>query len=179
MFNLVNTNPSYSPTSWGKKIKETEAFFFLVFYFVLVWFVLVWFGLVWFGLVWFGLVFWDRVSLCCPGCLGIHSVDQAGLELRNLPASASQVLGLKMCATTARLKLRHLTISFHGLPPNLQRQREIMGHCPKPEVTSDSRNSRDYGETITPSWDSLMQKQSSNEKQIAPLKQEGLLWSIL
>jgi hypothetical protein len=27
---------------------------------------------------------------------------QAGLELRNLPASASQVLGLKACATTAR-----------------------------------------------------------------------------
>jgi len=35
-----------------------------------------------------------------PGCPGIHSVDQAGLELRNLPASASQVLGLKVCATT-------------------------------------------------------------------------------
>jgi hypothetical protein len=28
--------------------------------------------------------------------------DQAGLELRNPPASASQVLGLKACATTAR-----------------------------------------------------------------------------
>ena len=27
--------------------------------------------------------------------------DQAGLKLRNLPASASQVLGLKACATTA------------------------------------------------------------------------------
>ena len=52
-------------------------------------------------LVWFGLVFRDRVSLCSPGCPGAHSVDQAGLELRNLPASASQVLGLKECATTA------------------------------------------------------------------------------
>ena len=29
-----------------------------------------------------------------------HSVDQAGPELRNLPASTSQVLGLKACATT-------------------------------------------------------------------------------
>jgi hypothetical protein len=29
-----------------------------------------------------------------------HFVDQAGLELRNLPASASRVLGLKACATT-------------------------------------------------------------------------------
>jgi hypothetical protein len=46
-------------------------------------------------------VFGDRVSLCSPGCPGTHSVDQAGLELRNLPASASQVLGLKECATTA------------------------------------------------------------------------------
>jgi hypothetical protein len=52
---------------------------------------------------WFGLVFQDRVSLCSPGCPGTHSVDQAGLELRNLPASASQVLGLKACATTAWL----------------------------------------------------------------------------
>jgi hypothetical protein len=34
-------------------------------------------------------------SLCSPGCPGTHSVDQAGLELRNPPASASQVLGLK------------------------------------------------------------------------------------
>jgi hypothetical protein len=49
---------------------------------------------------WF-LVFRDRVSLCSPGCPGTHFVDQAGLELRNPPVSASQVLGLKMCATTA------------------------------------------------------------------------------
>jgi hypothetical protein len=41
-----------------------------------------------------------RVSLCSSGCPGTHSVDQAGLELRNPPASASQVLGLKVDATT-------------------------------------------------------------------------------
>jgi hypothetical protein len=35
------------------------------------------------------LFFRDRVSLYSPGCPGTHSVDQAGLELRNLPASAS------------------------------------------------------------------------------------------
>jgi hypothetical protein len=34
-----------------------------------------------------------------PGCPGTHSVDQAGLELRSSPAPASQVLGLKACAT--------------------------------------------------------------------------------
>jgi hypothetical protein len=50
-------------------------------------------------------VFQDRVSLCSPGCPGAHSVDQAGLELRNPPASGSQVLGLKACATTWQLLL--------------------------------------------------------------------------
>jgi hypothetical protein len=47
----------------------------------------------------------DRVSLCSPGCPGTHSVDQAGLELRNPPASASQVLGLKACAIIAWCQL--------------------------------------------------------------------------
>jgi hypothetical protein len=51
----------------------------------------------------FFFFFRDRVSLCSPGYPETHSVDQAGLELRNPPASASQVLGLKVCATTARL----------------------------------------------------------------------------
>jgi hypothetical protein len=51
--------------------------------------------------------FFERVSLCSPGCPGTHSVDQAGLELRNLPASASQVLGLKECATMPGLDHFH------------------------------------------------------------------------
>jgi hypothetical protein len=50
--------------------------------------------------IYFFFVFRDRVSLYSPGCPGTHSVDQAGLELRNLPASASQVLGLKVCTIT-------------------------------------------------------------------------------
>ena len=48
--------------------------------------------LFYFGLVFalFLFVFWflffrDRVSLCIPGCPGTHSIDQADLELRNLP----------------------------------------------------------------------------------------------
>jgi hypothetical protein len=49
---------------------------------------------------WCFLIFRDKVSLCSPGCPGTHSVNQAGLELRNSPASASQVLGLKAYATT-------------------------------------------------------------------------------
>ena len=53
----------------------------------------------------FVCLFGDRVSLYSPGCPATHFVDQAGLKLRNLPASASQVLGLKACATTARLHI--------------------------------------------------------------------------
>ena len=53
--------------------------------------------------------FRDKVSLCSLGCPGTHSVDQA---LRNLPASASKVLGLKVCATTARLTLILLPFLF-------------------------------------------------------------------
>jgi hypothetical protein len=48
-------------------------------------------------------IFSRQVSLYSPGCPGTHSVDQAGLEHRNSPASASQVLGLKACATTAQM----------------------------------------------------------------------------
>jgi hypothetical protein len=39
----------------------------------------------------------DRVFLRSPGCPGTHSVDQAGLELRDPPASASSLLELKAC----------------------------------------------------------------------------------
>lgn len=38
--------------------------------------------------------FWERISL---SGLGARCIDQAGLELRHLPASASQLLGLKAC----------------------------------------------------------------------------------
>jgi hypothetical protein len=48
----------------------------------------------------------NRVSLCSPGCPGTHAVDQAGLQLRNQPASASQVLGLKVCTTTAQRSIK-------------------------------------------------------------------------
>jgi hypothetical protein len=63
------------------------------------------------------LFFRDRVSLCSPGCPGTHSVHQAVLELRNPPASASQVLGLKACATTrGSWETFQLNLSFLGDP---------------------------------------------------------------
>ena len=45
-----------------------------------------------FFFVLFCFVFRDRVSLYSSRCSGTHFVDQAGLELRNPPASASRVL---------------------------------------------------------------------------------------
>jgi hypothetical protein len=53
----------------------------------------------------FVFVFRDRVSLCSPGCPGTHSVDKVGLELRDQPASASQVLGIKAFANNAQPKM--------------------------------------------------------------------------
>jgi hypothetical protein len=62
-------------------------------------------------MIFFFLVFRDRVSLYSPGCPGTHFVDQVGLELRNPPASASRVLGLKVCTTTPRWKMIYKGIS--------------------------------------------------------------------
>ena len=42
-----------------------------------------------FLLLFVSFCFCHRVSLCSPGCPGTCSADQAGLELRDLPASAS------------------------------------------------------------------------------------------
>jgi hypothetical protein len=50
-------------------------------------------------------VCFSRTGFLCVALARTHSVDQAGLELRNPPASASQVLGLKACAITARLSI--------------------------------------------------------------------------
>jgi hypothetical protein len=61
----------------------------------------------------FFVFFRDRVPLCSPGCPGTHLVDQAGLELRNSSVSASQVLGLKACATTAQWQVHFLNI-YHN-----------------------------------------------------------------
>jgi hypothetical protein len=58
------------------------------------------------------LFFQDRVSLYSPGCPGTHFVDQAGLELRNPPASASRVLGLKACAWLVITLLKGIVYTY-------------------------------------------------------------------
>ena len=57
-----------------------------------------------------------------PSCPGTCSVDQAGLELRDPPASASWVLGLKTCATTIWLMLG---ILIQGLKTKRRRLRGL------------------------------------------------------
>ena len=52
--------------------------------------------------------FRDRVSQCSPGCSGTHSVDQAGLELRIPPASASQSAGITAMHHHRPATLRYL-----------------------------------------------------------------------
>ena len=76
-----------------------------------------------------------------PGCPRTHSVDQAGLKLRNPPVSASQVLGLKACTITAQLlfisnpalflylALRFIFYSFLLLIEFLQCQELKPGPC--------------------------------------------------
>ena len=64
---------------------ELVGFCMIVWIFVVV-FVFVFWLCVWlFGWI---LVFQDRVFLCSPGCLETRSVDQTGLELRDLFASS-------------------------------------------------------------------------------------------
>jgi hypothetical protein len=70
-------------------LTKTVLFCFVLFCFVLFCFVLFYF-----------LAFQDRVSLC-PGT---YSVEQPGFELRNVPVSASQVLGLKVFTATTQFK---------------------------------------------------------------------------
>jgi hypothetical protein len=72
-----------------------------------------------------GGVFQDRVSLFSPGYSGTHFVDQDSLELRNLPASVSRVLGLRC------VPLRPAFLHFSKSP-----LREVLTCCTlKPKCT--------------------------------------------
>jgi hypothetical protein len=63
------------------------------------------------------------------GYPGTHSVVQAGLEFRNLPASASQVLVLKACTATAwfvSLKLILNCIIYPSVDSVIQNLRNLL-----------------------------------------------------
>jgi hypothetical protein len=97
----------------------------------------------WRVFLFFGVFFCLFVCLFCflrqgfsvysPGCPGTHSVDQAVLELRNPPASASRVLGLKTCATTPGpwrffFKMKKLAKEF------FKSQFSVITHCTRLDV---------------------------------------------
>jgi hypothetical protein len=70
---------------------------YFLFYFILFYFIYLFIYL--FIFVCLFVCFFETGFLCSSGCPGTHFVDQDGLQLRNLPGSASQVLGLKACTT--------------------------------------------------------------------------------
>jgi hypothetical protein len=68
----------------------------------------------------FCFLFFETGFLRSPGHSGTHFVDQAGLELRNLPASASQVAGIMclvviscLCFYTERQKKANLEVRVY------------------------------------------------------------------
>ncbi|GAB1296556.1 Unconventional myosin-Id [Apodemus speciosus] len=77
---------------------------------------------------------YNGVSLCSPGCPGTHSVDQAGLELRNPPASASQLTGLSVSNGKDQLVVFHtkdnkdlIVCLFSKQPTHESRIGELVG----------------------------------------------------
>jgi hypothetical protein len=50
------------------------------------------------------LPFLPKTGFLCSPDSWTHSVDQAGLEFKDLPASASWVLGLRVWATTTQIQ---------------------------------------------------------------------------
>jgi hypothetical protein len=87
---LIQSRPNPHPMSIYPRSPMLPPFFFFFFFFLVVF----------------------ETGFLCPGT---HSVDQAGLKLRNLPASASWVLGLKECATNTQPSFPSWS---HGLSPS-------------------------------------------------------------
>ena len=74
--------------------------------------------------IWFSQ---DRVSLYSPGCPGTRSIDQAGLNFRNPPASASQSAGIRGVYHHCLAALLHLGRELkheldHPPPPSRSQQ---------------------------------------------------------
>jgi hypothetical protein len=99
------------------------------------------------------LFFPDRVSLCSPGCPGTHFVDQAGLKLRNPPASSTQVLKRMIIICLHRIGVWESTVIPEGqkrmpdgtLEPESQTDKScwvwVLGtKCPVPSKTGSTLN---------------------------------------
>jgi hypothetical protein len=69
-------------------------------------------------LFFFFLVFQDRVSLYSLGCPGTHFVDEAGLKLRNPPASAG-IKGVRHYARLCFLYFMYMNVLFLCIKPQV------------------------------------------------------------
>jgi hypothetical protein len=88
-----------------------------------------------------------------------NSVDQVGLELRDLPASASGVLELKICATTARIHdnfliryFLYLNFKFYPLssfPYPCSLTHPLLLHCPGIPLHWNTETSQDQGPLLS------------------------------
>ena len=72
--------------------------------------------------------------MCSPGYPGTHFVDQAGLELRNPPASAFPVLRLKACATTPGCSLLFYVVQGPGLHTGVAHIKDGPAHLSQPDL---------------------------------------------
>jgi hypothetical protein len=106
----------------------------------------------------FVFVFGDRVSLCSPGCPGTHSEDQAGFELRNLPASASQVLGLKACTITPGSPIYILDLNF----PGKQCRKKLISICRIRCKGKYHRNKMGRGVNLHWQWPNFLKRPNGN-----------------
>ena len=101
-----------------------------------------------FTYLWFLFVFvFEAGFLCVALAVCTHSIGQAGLKLRDLPASISQVVGPKVYTTTAWLKIYFylyvcLCVCMHTYVWCLRRPEEgvespgawVIGNCELPVV---------------------------------------------
>jgi hypothetical protein len=62
-------------------------------------------------------VFWDRVSLCSPGCPGTHFVDQAGLWTQKSACLCLPSAGIKGVHHYTRLRRSFLNSSMVAMRP--------------------------------------------------------------
>ncbi|GAB1302799.1 MAP7 domain-containing protein 3 [Apodemus speciosus] len=132
-----------------------------------------------------------EVSLCSPGCPGTHSVDQAGLELRNPPVSAWQVLGLKKSAnksmpTGEAAKKALIQVQHAAYEPKSKKEKERVEKeevkqsiARKPEVMAEKLNEVPAKESSPPSKDKQQEKDPTKTLLESPEdKKEQLQWFL-
>jgi hypothetical protein len=110
----------------------------------------------------------DRVSLYSSGCPETHSVDQAGLELRYPPASASQLLGLKACVTTAQQHTAIINSFIHSI--DMHSTAALHRSPPEPTLQGNTVRQRPCRTAHSHQWSDRQQNRTGEGKRtIRPL----------